>query len=59
MRSARDILERLGAAGVAARVYCEADPCDFLPFDMDDFLRFFAETYPSMPSRFDLGSPVG
>jgi uncharacterized protein len=34
------------------------DPCDFLPFDMDEFLRFFAETYPSMPQRFDLGSPV-
>lgn len=32
------------------------DPCDFLPFDMDEFLRFFAEAYPSMPERFDLGA---
>lgn len=40
-------------------VYCKADPCDFLPFDLDEFLRFFAETYPSVPSRFNLGSPVG
>jgi len=30
-----------------------------VPFDLDEFLRFFAETYPSVPSRFDLGSPVG
>lgn len=41
------------------KLYCKADPCDFLPFDMDEFLRFFAETYPSVPQRFDLGSPVG
>ncbi len=41
------------------KLYCKEDPCDFLPFDMDEFLRFFAETYPSMPQRFDLGSPVG
>jgi radical SAM protein with 4Fe4S-binding SPASM domain len=32
------------------------DPCDFLPFDMDEFLAFFAETYPAMPERFDLGA---
>lgn len=32
------------------------DPCDFLPFDMDEFLRFFAEAYPAMPQRFDLGT---
>ena len=32
------------------------NPCDFLPFDMDEFLRFFAEAYPAMPDRFDLAS---
>ncbi|MBV9011058.1 MAG: radical SAM protein [Pseudonocardiales bacterium] len=41
------------------KLYCKPDPCDFLPFDLDEFLRFFAETYPSVPNRFDLGSPVG
>lgn len=32
------------------------DPCDFLPFDLDEFLRFFATAYPAMPERFDLAS---
>lgn len=32
------------------------NPCDFLPFDMDEFLQFFAEAYPTMPDRFDLAS---
>ncbi len=32
------------------------NPCDFLPFDMDEFLRFFAQAYPTMPDRFDLAS---
>ncbi len=43
------------------KLYCQTnphaadnDPCDFLPFDMDEFLRFFAEAYPAMPDRFDL-----
>lgn len=30
------------------------DPCDFLPFDMDEFLQFFADYYPKMPDKFDL-----
>lgn len=41
------------------KLYCksnenapELDPCDFLPFDMDEFLRFFAETYPERPEAF-------
>lgn len=38
------------------KLYCKPDPCDFLPFDLDDFLRYFAETYPAMPERFDLGA---
>jgi radical SAM protein with 4Fe4S-binding SPASM domain len=32
------------------------NPCDFLPFDLDEFLRFFAETYPTMPERFELAT---
>jgi sulfatase maturation enzyme AslB (radical SAM superfamily) len=36
-----------------------ADPCDFLPFDMDEFLQFFAQAYPVMPERFDLATAPG
>lgn len=32
------------------------NPCDFLPFDMDEFLTFFANTYSDTPERFHLGS---
>jgi len=31
------------------------DPCDFLPFDLDEFLRFFVRQYPVTPDGFDLG----
>ncbi|WP_018686498.1 radical SAM protein [Actinokineospora enzanensis] len=31
------------------------NPCDFLPFDLDEFLRFFVKHYPDNPSLFDLG----
>jgi hypothetical protein len=34
----------------------DSNPCDFLPFDMDEFLRSFAEAYPAMPERFDLAT---
>lgn len=30
----------------------EQNPCDFLPFDMDEFLRYFAEQAPKTPQRF-------
>ncbi|MGH3636409.1 MAG: hypothetical protein ACRDTS_20440 [Mycobacterium sp.] len=33
----------------------DSDPCDFLPFDLDEFLRFFARQYPVTPDGFDLG----
>ena len=40
-------------------LFCKPDPCNFLPFDMDDFLRFFAEVYPLYPDRFDLDRDTG
>lgn len=47
------------------KLFCKAnphaddnDPCDFLPFDLDEFLVFFAKAYPQMPERFDLGGIV-
>lgn len=40
------------------KLFCKPDPCDFLPFDMDDFLRYFTEVYPDHPERFDLGASV-
>lgn len=39
------------------KLYCKPDPCDFLPFDMDEFLRFFVGAYPAAPNKFDLGLP--
>ena len=41
------------------KLYCKPDPCDFLPFDLDDFLRFFVPAYAANPERFDLGAEVG
>ncbi|MGH3838437.1 MAG: hypothetical protein ACRDSF_22490 [Pseudonocardiaceae bacterium] len=32
----------------------DVDPCDFLQFDLDDFLRFFADAYTIAPDRFRL-----
>lgn len=35
------------------------DPCDYLPFDLDEFLRFFAESYPNQPHIFKLTGQSG
>lgn len=42
-------------------LFCKSNPdapdsgqCDFLPYDMDDFLRFFVQNYPARPDLFDL-----
>ncbi len=40
------------------KLYCKPDPCDFLPFDMEEFLRFFVGAYPAAPNKFDLGLSV-
>jgi radical SAM protein with 4Fe4S-binding SPASM domain len=37
------------------KLYCKPDPYDFLPFELDEFLRFFVEAYEDSPSTFDLG----
>jgi uncharacterized protein len=34
--------------------HVDTDPCDFLQFDMDEFLRFFADAYVIAPDRFRL-----
>ncbi len=40
------------------KLYCKPDPCDFLPFDFDDFLRYFVDAYAHAPNKFDLGLSV-
>jgi uncharacterized protein len=34
--------------------HADIDPCDFLQFDLDEFLRFFADAYALAPGRFRL-----
>jgi hypothetical protein len=34
--------------------HADIDPCDFLQFDMDEFLRFFADAYALAQGRFRL-----
>lgn len=32
----------------------DRDPCDFLNYELNEFLQFFTEAYPTAPERFDL-----
>lgn len=34
--------------------YCKPNPCDFLSYDLGDFLRFFADRYPETPELFEV-----
>lgn len=36
--------------------HADIDPCDFLQFDLDEFLRFFVDAYALAPGRFSLDS---
>ena len=36
------------------RIACRQEPCDFLPFDMDEFLRLLVRELPHHPDRFIL-----